>query len=507
MKGLLTDIPNVEETNAMTSEMEDWGAETWKYTIDNLTLDGYRAYIDKFRNFGYIISAENAAGLRNYFYNVVMKKDNRTLRMSYYTKLSRLTASVSYIAYQVRYDAEKVYEGVPMTGLDSDVDASDYGADNYVKHFENKSQMDYNAYLSVLKDNGYSRFSESSVGTENKVYNAVYTKGEQVLTVTYIQKQETLYLSATYNLPLSEHLNYNASYIAENTPGAVTKLHMLKLKNFGNSFIIELKNGHFIVSDGGMNGEMESFIQYIKSLVPAGEKPVIEAWFISHAHVDHAGLLRVMAQSEKWRDEVYVEGIYYNEPNELVQALDPGTVADVALIRRAAECLKTESGTHPQLYRTQTGQVYYFNDISVGVVAAQEQIPFENYSGDFNDSSTWLMLNVGNQKCLLGGDGDLGGMKFIMNSYDADYLDLDVFTLLHHGYNTWDNFTNFIKRIDTVLVTDAVGKDSIYSTNGNANLRNKSKEWIAWGDGTKILSFPYTVGSYRSLPSEAERIV
>jgi L-ascorbate metabolism protein UlaG (beta-lactamase superfamily) len=64
-------------------------------------------------------------------------------------------------------------------------------------------------------------------------------------------------------------------------------MHMMELFRLGNSFIFQLKNGHFLISDGGMATDLPYLLDYLDSLVPEGEKPIVDGWIISHAHGDH----------------------------------------------------------------------------------------------------------------------------------------------------------------------------------------------------------------------------
>ena len=97
---------------------------------------------------------------------------------------------------------------------------------------------------------------------------------------------------------------------------------------------------------------------------------------------------------------------------------------------------KTASGEKPQIYRLQTGERYYFNDITMDVAMSQDLVMLENYSGDFNDSSTWLVFEIDGQTCLFGGDGEDGGMRNMMRTYGKDYMNFDIFQALHHSNNT-----------------------------------------------------------------------
>jgi len=251
------------------------------------------------------------------------------------------------------------------------------------------------------------------------------------------------------------------------------------------------------VSDGGTYCEIQYLIDYLETLVKKGEKPIIEAWFISHSHTDHCGALRAIAEYPECANRIYVEGIYYNEPGDTFINLEPAVRAEVFLMKEAAEVLRTTKGEAVPIYRPQMGQRYYFSDITVDIVMSQELLSAELCSGDINDGSTWCMFTIEGQKCLLGGDGDIGGMENIMAAYAEGFLDVDVFSLLHHGHNTRNNFTDFCK-IQTVLVTRRSEPD--VRIEENQYLKGKVKEWLLMGEGTRILTFPYQAGESECLP-------
>lgn len=77
---------------------------------------------------------------------------------------------------------------------------------------------------------------------------------------------------------------YKDEYVKDNIAGAKTTLHMVELSDYGNSFVVQLKNGHFILNDGARLEDLEPLITYLEELPPKGEKPVIEAWMVSHPH-------------------------------------------------------------------------------------------------------------------------------------------------------------------------------------------------------------------------------
>ena len=71
-------------------------------------------------------------------------------------------------------------------------------------------------------------------------------------------------------------------------------------------------------------------------------------------------------------------------------------------------------------------------------------------------------------------------------------------TLMHHGFNTMDLFTDYCK-VKTLLQT--VHSDTpVRQANENNYLRSCVEEYFGWGDGTKIITFPYSVGEVEALP-------
>jgi hypothetical protein len=140
----------------------------------------------------------------------------------------------------------------------------------------------------------------------------------------------------------------------------------------------------------------------------------------------------------------------------------------------------------------------------VDIVFTQEQLTAANHFGDLNDSSTWLMYTIEGQKFLLAGDAADGSTKAVMDSYGKEYFELDMFAVFHHGINVYGYFTDYCTT-KTVLYTNyKVG--SMYTEGVHARIEENeqlvksAKEVIAWGDGTKVLTFPYEIGTVETKP-------
>ena len=379
--------------------------------------------------------------------------------------------------------------------------AEDKGSGNYVItlpgiSYSSEAGISYTGYINALTADdsiftAYENDNDKALNDEG-VYNAILTskiKGDDlnkdwVVIMTYVEGSTkgvgTVYISVSMGQPLSTHLkasdvattDYQAAdgYTAE-TPQKV-KFHMLEENYYSaSSYVIQLSNGHFIIIDGGVDGESDELFAYLKSLIPeeadgTQKKPIVEAWIISHGHVDHCGLLQTVfrhsqlyknsikdengnIRGREYEKEIYVEGIYFNEPSAYVtRTYDDGHYPFVGGIKDAARLFNTTGGGHPQIYRMQTGQRYTFDTVKMDILLAQELLTMEEYAstasepGDaFNETSTWTLFTFdegkSNEKTLLtAGDGSEASKNKIVAMYgDTEFMTVNVFTALHHGTN------------------------------------------------------------------------
>ena len=339
----------------------------------------------------------------------------------------------------------------------------------------------YSGYVEALKSAGFVCV-ENTIG--GRIYNATCSKGEWRVTVIHVGGSvNTTYIIFNTDQPVSPNLLPTA---ADNTAvKEQNKLHMLDLiksdnentLDSANCMVVELKNGHYIVYDGGPREEhLGQLMTYLKGLA-GGNEVVIDAWVISHGHSDHVGALGVIrnydtsAAIREYLSGVKVEGIYVNEPNDAVNAMEAwvGTSTQLNYLRRAVPYLQTTTGDAPNVYRLEAGQTYYFGDITLDVVFSQDlftcyedfvcsNLPNgsaniqEGYYADFNETSTWVKLNINGKSVMLSGDGNVSSMEYMMRAYAYGYLSADVFQVPHHGLNTYNNYSIYCSRPAYVLL-------------------------------------------------------
>ena len=79
-----------------------------------------------------------------------------------------------------------------------------------------------------------------------------------------------------------------------------------------NSFIITTADGKVIVIDGGYDQDAENTINYLKN-VTGRDVPHVDAWILSHPHMDHiSAFLQIM---ETMPEAVEVDQVWYNFPS------------------------------------------------------------------------------------------------------------------------------------------------------------------------------------------------
>ena len=405
----------------------------------------------------------------------------------------------------------EVFQTVPrMKGENISVtDARDVGDGSYMLFGENTSLDEYKAYLKLLEEKGYKKqVDNGEKGIDEQVYLAHYLKDDLLVTVTYFVGLQKTMINASTNTALSPNLTYDESYVADNKPGAKTKFHLPEMWTAGNSFIFQLKNGHFILHDGGVLDELPYLLDYLESLVPAGEVPVIEAWFMTHAHVDHVGLAAGLIQDKQSAERIRVNSIYYSDPGQDVKNQFARTEKVTSLplyAKNVSNAVKTADGGKPEVYKPRVGEVYYFNDIKIEMV----------YSGELLEPIKWKTWNAGSivqmfyiegQKLLITADTEFECQEIMMKMFDSSYFNLDFYQAPHHGLNVHTEFTRYFESVKTVIypsvrLNSAASEDSYLGRRvQNAYLKTISEEAFSFYDGTKIFTFPYSVGEAECLP-------
>lgn len=386
-----------------------------------------------------------------------------------------------------------VYSGTHIS------EASNYGAKNYLINVSGTSLTQYKEYLALLEKNGFTKYADNGPdGIDGSVYVAYYTKGELVVTVTHMVKVHKTQITAKEGGTLSPHL------FKENADPTVIdgmKTTMYNLQCDGNAFLIQLKNGHFIMNDGGSAEYAEKIVELMEKLAPAGQKPTVDAWFFSHEHGDHAYGLKQFYKDMFLPDRINVESVYFQEINPETAAAVFNGAHDTGVVSTYVAALRNSAGEIPPLYRPHAGDRYYFSDIVIEIPYTQEQSAPDEIEGDLNGTSLWMLYYIEGQKFLLNGDTERNNVNGADAMYGQEYFDVDIMAVFHHGHNIHAGTETYFKA--EVLTYPSWG---VYNTrwgplaiHANNIMMDAAREAVSYLDGGVKYTFPYEVGTYEIL--------
>ena len=303
--------------------------------------------------------------------------------------------------------------------------------DSYEAYYTETSLEAYKAYCESLLAQGYTAYQTNQI---DKNVFGTYLNDKTMIHVYYVD-----YLNAvrfitesrkTATLPTLEDPNKGPK-IADLT---FTMFDLdNKSGNFGNSFIITLEDGSFILHDGGGDSgggkDREELWNLLNKLNQRDDgQIVVAAWIISHQHWDHCKNLIDMINKyskkitlERIIYNVATESIYYNtrNPNQYTASMDK-----IALSKGA------------DVIRPHTGQTVQVRNLTLEFFYTHEDIyPKAPYT--FNNTGITHRFYVGEgenrQRFTILGDIEDVASNIICSMYSAEVLKTDIMQVAHHG--------------------------------------------------------------------------
>ena len=273
--------------------------------------------------------------------------------------------------------------------------------------------------------------------------------------MTYYSRTKDLYLTVEKYRPLSPY-QIAPTAVAK---GTGTVFHMPEMPTvngsykFGECEIFQLSNGHFVIVDGAQEFSAEPTVEYLENLTPDNEIPIVDAWFLTHAHPDHSYCIWGIGRDEGLVSRIEVEGFYYTWPNDEGMKKESdysGLMTQVSNVNGAFEKFRGTDGSVTPRYKLHGGMRFYFDELEVQVLFTQDQIRPSEYGNGFNDTSTSFKFIVHTQgyddtTFLIMGDASSAICKKLMKMYTADTLHTTFFQSLHHGSNDCLEFFEYIK--------------------------------------------------------------
>lgn len=197
----------------------------------------------------------------------------------------------------------------------------------------------------------------------------------------------------------------------------------------GMCYIFQCSDYSFFVIDSAhpysVNDDIRIY-EFLRKHTPSSMPVRVAGWFFSHGHEDHTGKFRDILKHNK---DIIIEGLYFNIVSNEHFSCDDWSTATKTF---AADFVNEAKESKIPIYKLHSGQHFFIKDLEITVLCTHEDV-FPESLENYNDSSTVIMVKVGEDKVCF--PGDAGGRESVIleNRYPDD-LKCDIMQIAHHGH-------------------------------------------------------------------------
>ncbi len=356
-----------------------------------------------------------------------------------------------------------------------------------VLSFENVSYNQFETYTKKLAVFGFEK--KESHNLWQNTFCSFYN-GDATIILSYFPTLNQMKIVARKgDVPLIYNDNTNKKI-------TTSKLTLIDGINFGESLVLRLADGRFIVFDGGweLQSDADKLMAVLKEQ-SVFDKPRIAAWIFTHPHIDHYRCFFVFYPM--YKDDVIIEKIIYNFPeatDELAEKFGAGSAPwcsdEIACMRRfetaISECTATKIKAH-------TGQIFNISNARFETISSPDVI--DKFPCDSNIYSLVFKATIEGQIILFGADGIFDD-TLLAERY-GEYLKSDILQVPHHGFNPDDSKAYKFINPETCLVENDesifYNYMCIYYTGNKTLLYDLDvKDFFTGSTGNIVLDLPYT---------------
>ena len=198
----------------------------------------------------------------------------------------------------------------------------------------------------------------------------------------------------------------------------------------GMSYIIQLKDGSYIIYDGSYATRAPALLSYLTENHKGEGKPLVRAWVLTHSHNDHYPAFQTFATSAEYADQVTVEYVLFSPLNdEHYKMRDEDR--DPYFSTQLYEDVKGLKDA--KLVFLHTGMLFQFCNLKMEVLMAPETLYMDTTRIDnFNDTSIVSRLYTEDYSALFLADIAIMGSDYMHEVYGS-YLKSDICQVSHHG--------------------------------------------------------------------------
>ena len=371
---------------------------------------------------------------------------------------------------------------------------------------ENASAEEYNAYIAKLEANGYTKYTSNDMS--GNLFTTLYNSETTLNVGFYKPYDECRIIMEPFSEKTLIGLESDNKYTAVTTSqitmlGCEYKESSGSYKGNGLSLLFRLADGSFVIVDGGHTTNSawwaDNLIKTIEEQAAGyakGKDIRIAAWFVSHAHGDHMGMMR--KEASKFASKFTVERVIANlmSEEELAKSLasshggnfGSGDGTATNYVRQAAKTLGAE------MISCHTGQRFYFGDTVFEILyTVDDYVP--NITNALN-TSTILVRAIttdakGNKSTVMVMGDVTGPAMARCNKLYGNDMRCEVVQVAHHGYSTWGNdsaIATSYKYMSPEIVLWPQGSHAF------PNYKEKSYSKVLWDGTNKNFKALYVAG-------------
>lgn len=371
---------------------------------------------------------------------------------------------------------------------------------------EDATVESYNAYISKLEANGYNKYTTNDISGNlfATLYNADFT-----INVGYYKPYEECRIIIE---PYSEKTLIGLESDNKYTAVTTTQITMLgcefvnsdkEVKGNGLSLLYRLADGSFVIVDGGHDDSSSTWRDNLVKAITeqakdyaTGKDIRIAAWFVSHAHGDHMGMLHKEASNlaNKFTFERVITCLMSDtELNKSFSSSHGGNFGGTE-DRRCDQVRKAASNLGAEFITCHTGQKFYFADTVFEILYTVENFA-PSITNALNTSSILVRSTTsdkaGNETSVMVMGDITGPAMAICNKLYGEDLRCEIVQVAHHGYQTWGNDkaieeSYLLMSPEIVLWPQGL---QAYSTH-----KEKSYNKVLWDGSNKNLQKVYVAG-------------
>lgn len=267
----------------------------------------------------------------------------------------------------------------------------------------------------------------------------------------------------------------------------------------GMCLMIQCPDRSFFLVDSGhyfQFNDNDRIYRFMRERTPAGQKVVVNGWFITHAHTDHISKLIDFLQYNT--DDVIIEGFYQNLlPADYDCGSDNHEEAEMA-----AKLFKALDEFPAPVYKLHTGMKFYIRNLAFEVLYTHEDL-FPTPITDYNDSSSVLTVEAEGSGIFIPGDAAVMASAVLEERY-TKALRCDIVQIAHHGHTGLSPRCYEMIGAKTAVfpVTRIMFEGDIVRMEADRRAVELADEYFITGDGTVEIPLPYKKGGTKTYPDE-----